>query len=292
MSESTETFPYVVLIVIIVVVVIIGLARYYGENIINFFKGLYQGGVSVFSSDKETKPGKSIWEVSFLVFEYKDSSIFSQNLYYSYSEEEWYWSFDKETWISSPSTAITISGKDAGEGNRDFIKSLEGKTYSEGLRLLIDRLLNEKGKLLSADKADMDNKGEFAFRYQKTKDFPETEIFNFRFFDNKWEWKPYRTEGWILGVKLEGSYYGEPVELIRILEVKDFYQGAEIIFSGEAGGIGEIEKTCEEDCGKEGSCTQEECEELSIEIEGKYGDRYCVFEQGITNKCRTYRKPN
>jgi len=50
----------------------------------------------------------------------------------------------------------------------------------------------------------------------------------------------------------------------------------------------EIEETCE-DCGKDGKgCTQKECEDLSIEIEKKYGDRYCVFESG--NKCRTYKK--
>jgi len=214
------------------------------------------------------------------IFEFKDGRVFVTNLFYAYSENGWYWSSDKENWM--PTSKIIVEGgrfdgEEPSEENKKFIKDLDQKSYSNGVGLLISRTLKKQGLFnpkLSTDKVDMNYKKEFIFRYKKSEELP-SQAFYFKFSENKWMWSDDGV-GWAIVPKIawSGSFYGEPVELIKSLEGKDFYEGAEIIFSES---IRVIKKTEESQVKTTGYKIWRIAEELSNR---KYN--HCRIQDGKT----------
>jgi len=166
------------------------------------------------------------------------------NLHYAYSAG-WYWSPDEENWMKVSTIVVSGGRYDEDEPTKDngeLIQKLDGKSYAQGLEILIDTVVRESeeggfGKFngkLYADNAEMNSKKEFTFRYRKT-ELPTT-LFYFRFQNNKWEWSPDKVD-WITVPRIiaSGNFHGEPIKLIESLEGKDFYEGAQILFSLETG---------------------------------------------------------
>ena len=169
------------------------------------------------------------------IMEYKDGKFSWGNLYYRFFNQQWYWSQDSKNWRE------TIHLPSLGEENRQFILSLQGKTYSQGLNLLIERTVkegNSRGILqvkpqLSSYYSFMYSTKEFSFSYKRG---VTTKNVFLRYNDNQWEWRsPDNPNGWMVGVKGGGNIYGEPVALIEYLKNKDFYHGARMMFMLEYG---------------------------------------------------------
>ena len=115
---------------------------------------------------------QNIGKITYPIFEFKDDTI-AFNLYYTFSGSNWHWSVNpkstlltKERWIS---TAVSSSDADGGlrttvrafiasstltdqqmfaqltDKNKEFVKSLDGQSYTAGLSKLMNRVYIRDG---------------------------------------------------------------------------------------------------------------------------------------------------
>ncbi|MFA6974228.1 MAG: hypothetical protein WC238_05885 [Parcubacteria group bacterium] len=166
---------------------------------------------------------KKIGLVEAPIFEYKDGRI-ATNLYYKYTNK-WYWSSDSKNWIPAPTGGFfgfLLKGD-----NKEFIQKLGAEDYAGGLKLLIQRLDADKGRLIKpsihTEFVDMDVNKQFTYKYNKN-------ILLFRFVNNKWQWKINGKTEWGYGACMPAGSCNEPAALTAQLESEDFYGGAEMIF--------------------------------------------------------------
>ncbi len=179
-------------------------------------------------------------------FEYKDGRL-AGNIYYKYYSGGWYWSSDRTNW------RVISNYNELSGDNANFAKSLIGLSYEQGLKLLIDRTASDSGGFfgiikpslsvyyIGTDKntylTTMDSAKQFAFGYG-VNNAPGYGSFLFKFSDGKWMWKdPVSSGQWIDAptVTSGGELHGEPQDLIKSLDGKEFYSGAELIFNAGGG---------------------------------------------------------
>ncbi len=193
------------------------------------------------------------------VFEFKDGKPLMANLYYIYFKGKWKWSPYKNTakseWIVVPDLEVKGIYRVGGmtKQNEEFIKGLDKKSYSEGLKLLMDRTLGKKEGILnpklSTYKIDLLSDGTFIVR-QDVRQENVTDLY-FKFDRGKWQWSP-DLQYWMIVPETAvkgGIYEGKkPVQaninLIQALEGEVFYEGAKIIFGINY--FGKIEEKVEE----------------------------------------------
>ncbi len=244
---------------------------------------------------EQLKPeGEPEREITFVspVFEFEDGTT-KDNLFYRYYKGKWQFSLDKFKWINVSSnpqyTERVIVGHIKGEPqyrteirepskkDKEFIKNLEGKSYSEGLKLLIDRTSADKEggwfsnpNLVTKD-VNMDEEGLFIVEQKAG-----TIYFEYR---EEWYWSLERRVWELVSEPIEGD------ELMGSLEGKDFYEGAMIIFGGEYVGVSVSEEELEEDVKGRTKWTLDSSIEKVRELRGKYSDNKIfvdqLFEDGI-----------
>jgi len=203
------------------------------------------------------------------VFTFKDGNLFRENLHYSFSGNNWYFSGDKERWV--PVEYASIENKqvenvfpkgadlvediaianDQSDKNKEFMKSLIGKSYATGLSLLIQRLVkNDEGALsidteLSTENVDFSSNGVFEVSRKITLKSPERtyEIVYFDFTDGKWRWsigEKYWVPASEYSIRKE-SVFGDDglltisdsnfINFLKILNGKNSLEGAAFIFA-------------------------------------------------------------
>ncbi len=192
--------------------------------------------IIIFDGQTITMPDETSSQFISSTMEFRDGKPTWGNIYYRFFNKQWYWSQDakdEKNWIS------VIHLPALGEENREFITNLQGKTYSEGLNLLIDRVVKGASQTikptLRSYYADMDYNKQFSFRY-KIGVTPKSILLRYNETKNLWKWYTQdNPNGWMVGVQLGGKYYGEPVALIEYLAGKNFYQGAKMMLMLEYG---------------------------------------------------------
>ncbi len=165
------------------------------------------------------------------------------NIYYLYVDGNWYWSTDKDRWISSdlssqfyvsdntPVQAIsttTLNFNQQSSSNQALIKSLVGVSYGGGLNLLIG--FEEKngggfigigGYPLSTEHVSMDSSGVFKVNIISSTSALQGYLFQ------------YSNGQWILP---QGNQVPEITNLLNSLAGKSFSEGAQILFSIDSAG--------------------------------------------------------
>ncbi|MDE1848458.1 MAG: transglycosylase SLT domain-containing protein [Nanoarchaeota archaeon] len=167
------------------------------------------------------------------------SPVFNYNsLYYEFSGGTWQWSNDGKKWNN-----LVNSGSLSGS-NSVIVQNLNGRSYEQGLKILIDSELSSTGvkvplinlalpigyPMLSTQYVSMDHNGQFNFLYSKDRSFP----FYFKFLNGKWMWETSSNlNGWmdtsISSTTVESA--GAPPMLTSFLSNLDLYQGAEALFN-------------------------------------------------------------
>ncbi len=210
-------------------------------------------------------------------FEFQDASL-SRNLHYKYQAESWYWSKDGQDWISVELSFIggpeeeeeesnTLVIPDSTEPdlfsafetarqdatsyaqpirevsslpkkNQDLIFALQEKSYSEGLKLLIEKTIITKKSKLRTDGVQFYPETGFMVEISGT-----TDVLVYRFSDkDKWEWSAVGEDPWMKPPQTKitsGRYKDYQIsaaskELIKNLIDQEFFEGAEIIFGTPA----------------------------------------------------------
>jgi hypothetical protein len=240
-------------------------------------------GFCVPASTETVLSGGSLDEISIVadqqviespVFEFQDGTG-STNLYYKYANTNWQWSTDKNDWYTGTSDSSTSSPfpqfSNLNQNNKDFITSITGKTYSQGVQLLIHRTIqNDEGGILPCALGGCTAllTDPVTFSYDKIFDVHENghDYFTYDDSQKKWKWSPDK-ETWIFAPRITTingkSPFSGNLDLIRGLEGKNDIEGFILIFSYELGldilpsgtggtGTGAATSTCttQEDCQK------------------------------------------
>ncbi len=196
---------------------------------------LQEGSIT---GEEAIKAGLISGFLSYPIFLFEDGVVFGQDFYYTYSGTEWHVSSNKnnlDSWLNVDEAYIN-----APEKEKKFLIQLKDKTYSDGLRLLIERTrFNDEGGFF--DDAELYTE-RIKFTDKKlfivTEDIITGEELYFKFDDNlkKWTWS-FDIISWVLVPETESvrdfektKPESEFIDLIKNLEGKQFYDGAEIIF--------------------------------------------------------------
>ncbi|MDO8528310.1 MAG: hypothetical protein Q7S06_00260 [Nanoarchaeota archaeon] len=229
------------------------------------------------------------------VTRYNDGNPLWGDLHYKFFDGKWHWTQVNAKRDASQNIVwvdLTIF-PNKGDENRNFITSLQGKTYSQGINLLMRRVSESKQFVkpsLHTDAADMGFDKVFTYRYKNRVN--PTRIY--LKYTTRWEWAASdNPAGWMIGIKLGGNFYGEPQSLLNALENKNFEEGAKIILSQEYPlWIGQ--QTAEDLCGycinavsPDGPwCSNDECERLGKETSQRF-TLYCNFiQEAFAGNCR------
>lgn len=212
------------------------------------------------------------------IFEFKHGGIgglAKKSIYYSYSGDSWYFSFkgeqraeawfttDKDipgVWTITPQGRLIHPYEKLSEEIQEFTSNFVGKSYSEGLRLLISRTANNIGKgflsnvELSTDYVKLSHKGIFRVMQQEASDL----YFEYNYEQKRWKWSP-DEKNWMhvpTTVVSGGTWDGKRpvqanIDLIELLEEKNYFNGAKIIFGIDALAFQEIS---EEESGEDETC--------------------------------------
>lgn len=232
------------------------------------------------------------------VFELHNGKIFARNLYYNFSYGKWYWSPDKINWADQDKTPYY---QDAlSQIDQDFITSLMGKTYGEGINLFMHRT-HESSTSLSTDTVILDKDGVFTVHgdtsylaYGGGGTYTFLTQFKFLGAKNVWQWTPAGAEStdWVnvpktkveAGVYKDQSASQRVSTIITALDGMGVSEGAQIIFAISSQ-IGPSARSCEE-CGNGlfNLCDKKECTNLGTVI-----GKQCSFVDGpaLFNDCRT-----
>ncbi len=191
------------------------------------------------------------------VFEFEDGRLIT-NVYYQYDGDDWRVSVNERDWVIAPEIPYTWieDGLKKGipdERNQEFIQRLDGMSYSDGLKLLIQKTIaDEEGGLvnpdLSTNLVNMDDEQEFTVNQE----FGQVYFRQIQIGDGEkeWYWSINRkSTSWEKCPEIKGvSSIDENVifkgyslsqknkELILSLNSyykNDFYNGAIIIFGFE-----------------------------------------------------------
>ncbi len=167
------------------------------------------------------------------IFQYKNTNFLLPAIYFEYSSGTWHFSKDNKSWypISDYSVLEGYGSSWAGQNFLNFARDLSGQTYDSGLALLINDVKNNQGIVLSRPTLSikdmlMDYQGKFTVAYN-------SQGFYFVFdSNNKWEWQPSAGSGltWREAPQTGNGVYGEPQDLIKSLDGKNFADGAFLIF--------------------------------------------------------------
>ncbi len=207
------------------------------------------------------------------IFEFKYGGFVietsKKSIYYSYSGDNWYFSFTGETgeekaervWFPADRNIPDILTVDPrgivgepyeglSEEIQEFTSNFVGKSYLEGLRLLIDRTIQNEGKgflsnvELSTDSVKFSHKERFTFK----KYAPLTFYFEFDHSSKKWKWSDSERQWYLVSEELidTGALVLEketpslrPLlnqfeNLIELLKEQNYLNGAKIIFDVDA----------------------------------------------------------
>ncbi len=167
------------------------------------------------------------------IFQYKNTNFLLPAIYFEYSSGTWHFSKDNKSWypVSDYSALEGYGSSWAGQNFLSFTQNLNGQTYDSGLALLISDVKNNPGIVLSRPALSindmlMDYQGKFTVAY-------DSQGFYFVFdSNNKWEWQPSAGSGltWKEAPQTGNGIYGEPQDLIKSLDGKNFADGALLIF--------------------------------------------------------------
>lgn len=185
------------------------------------------------------------------IFEFREGGV-SKNLYYVFYKGKWYWNFDsdeKDLWTSVQMLANSLN-EVPDEDSMKFIETLRGKSYEDGLKNLLQRVVEDSEggvinpKLFTADKVV---KFSSDILFTISRDDATDLYFNYSIKESSWTWSPYietsnRAETcWIncpeivvpdaceIPVSFKRTPVDENVELIKVLE-KDYEEGIIKIF--------------------------------------------------------------
>jgi hypothetical protein len=169
-----------------------------------------------------------------IIFEFKDGTA-ANNLYYSF-KDSWKWSPDKIKWYS----VNYLETPD--EKNKQFITSLQGKSYEQGLVLLVDRTKkNAEGGIfgdaqLVTNKVTVDKNGLINVK--------QTDEVVYLRYTTDWIWS-LDNQFWMTSAKTIadiGIYTGENpsienIKLISAINGKQYAEGLGIIFKTNTGEV-------------------------------------------------------
>ncbi|MFA5992399.1 MAG: hypothetical protein WC796_01690 [Candidatus Pacearchaeota archaeon] len=178
-----------------------------------------------------------------IIFEFRDGT-YKSNLFYRYFIKDnlgyWQWSLDINEWFYCKDKII----KNVGDKNKEFIMSLVGKNYQEGIGLLISRTFtNDEGALfgnsqlyISKGIVILNNKGLF----ELDRAFFGKAIYFFFDENNYWRWSSDGKTWAYTSVDVDLNNFALSKENIAIIEnikkinsppkSEDFFAGAEAIF--------------------------------------------------------------
>jgi hypothetical protein len=235
------------------------------------------------------------------IFEFKDGRLLTGNLYYIYSGNSWYWSDDKEDWISVevsfikedipgavPADVLDVVFPFEGlsERNQQFIISLKEKDYSHGLRPLMDRTTrDDEGGLrdpeLSTENVDFSKDKIFTVGQERATDL----YLEYDLGDLKWRWSHDKYE-WVFVPRtalIDGSRpAAASINIINNLEGESYYPGAEIIFGidSSVSGVSLEEETTTGECS-----TRTECQKVTgqkiIEIARQKKTEHSISDESV-----------
>jgi hypothetical protein len=207
------------------------------------------------------------------VFEFKSGGVAGlgkKRLYYLYSGDYWHFSFKGEerakAWFPidenlqkymqtiDPHGRLINPYEALSKEDKEFTIGFADKSYGEGLRLLIVRTIQNKGKgllwsnvELSTDSVKLSHKGTFRVMQQEASDL----YFEYDYEQKKWKWSP-DTLNWMFvpeTIVQGGRWDGKRpalanIDLIENLEEKNYFDGAKIIFSSGAQPTTPMAETC------------------------------------------------
>ncbi|MBU2523186.1 MAG: hypothetical protein KKE23_02760, partial [Nanoarchaeota archaeon] len=188
------------------------------------------------------------WYVS-PVFEFEDGTRIA-NLCYKFFSGEWHWIADCEyvglglPWVRVDNVS-EYTGPGSTDRSREFIISLQEKSYLEGLKLFIERTIKNKKEGfifwpdLVTDSVEMSHESLFKVDFSL---LSVSDLY-YRYSNENWWWSP-DEDNWmrvsttiVSGGKHDGEKPNlENIYLINSLESgsSDFYDGAAIIFNVDA----------------------------------------------------------
>ncbi len=214
--------------------------------------------------DEETKrigTGRGAYPI--FEFKYGGVVLFKEktSIYYSYSGNNWYWALDRkltksawhttdkgvsDIWAIDPHGRLRHPFDGLSEEMQKFTSKFVGESYSEGLKLLIDRTTQNKGKgllsnvILSTKSVELSHKERFTVKQQEATDV----YFEFDSSQKKWRWSPDKKNWAHVPAKVfigkmkiwDEETWLQNEDLIESLdeEEPDYYNGAETIFSIDA----------------------------------------------------------
>ena len=206
-------------------------------------------------------------DYSSIVFEFKDGTL-AKNIFYRYYNGKWEWSPYKDSWM-------TGYRDEPSKKNQEIIKLLENKNFEQGLELLVERTIRDKGGFISFGAELVIENGNVSFSSKEVFSVRQKDrgFIYFRYGLNKWWWNQeigalsFYTDfseniknGWtacpeivVKGGPRKGQESAEEnKKLISALENKDLSGGAVIIFTqgkeGIESEIGEGSKYSEDEC--------------------------------------------
>jgi len=289
--------------------------------------------------EEETK--KIGTEIAPPIFEFKYGGIggfVKTNIYYAYSGNNWYWALNRkltesswfptdrsisDIWSVDPRTGMLVHPYEKlSEENQEFTIKFVGKSYLEGLRLLIVRTTQNEGKgiwsnvELSTDGVEFSHKGRFTFK----KYAPLTFYFEYDYSSKEWKWSDNKEHWFLVSEEIPHTYemvraretpsfrplLDKFENLIELLKGKNYLDGAKIIFGIDAldfqervGLItsGEEAETCLVPSPTEDVLTMSDPQERVLEtIEELYGEpapgpacfdsiEFVYKSAGVTRRC-------
>ena len=203
------------------------------------------------------------------VFQFHDGTVYikyvsgSSNLYYKFTNGQWYWSSDQNNWfntVASPTeqSQSGLPGATLSSTNQYFITNLlnnYGTSYSGGLSQLLKRTTDNKegvfGTSLTTDNVQFSNDGTFTVNgiHMSPGSFPLQTKFRFSYTQNQWQWSPASANDWtsVSQYAIQGTsgdtFSGQLAKgdvntllnALNAMQGSDAYaQGAAVIFSIDA----------------------------------------------------------